>query len=279
MGYAPASGEAQSAIKRLDRPRGGLTREAAIYFGSLRDRRAGRLSARWASGRSAARWWGTARLRARMISSFRSNRSGVCWTYTRTLGHPGRPLFAVLRRGAEYGPALARRRGEVDPRDAVRPEASSSSARGCHLSGACGADRGVGEEGRLGRVSFDLICAVTISDQFGREAARFYEPAHERSVAPRRSKGRLKRKSSGTVSALDLLAQAGHEVSCRSDDSRLGEAGFSVVRSWCRASSHPGSNLPYLGAAPAAAKPRRLVGGTALGILWRRSTAVPHPFT
>lgn len=203
-------------------------------------------------------------LRAKLLSAFDIDRSDVRLDlFDLTLDLPITSILAILRRPAEFGPALCLgAASRLGPRDAVRKSLLELGQGLPYLRTLMAQDKDwVAAEDFSDLTSFDHhLMLYNKKPKMAAEALAFYDSAREEllSSIPDRSTGRLK----GDVErCVDLLRQAGHEVivvDLTTPD--LQEAGFSVVRVLVPGlvPLHGDHTLPYLGVARLREVPWRL---------------------
>ena len=285
LGYDPGPDEVSIGSNASTGLAAGLTREGAILSGlyEIVERDAFALSWAFRQVHSRVRVDDDG-MRARMLASFALDRPGVRLDlFDLTLDLPIPTLLALLRRGAEFGPALCLgAAARLSARDAVRksllelgqglPFLRSLRAQGTEW---------VKKDDFSDVVSFDHhLMLYNQRPDFAAEALAFYDAAPEEPLSslPERSTGRLK----GDVErCIDLLGQGGHEVivvDLTTPD--LQEAGFAVVRVLVPGLIPlPGDhNLPYLGVARLREAPWRLGWVERERDPLAALNPVPHPF-
>jgi thiazole/oxazole-forming peptide maturase SagD family component len=285
LGYDPGADEVSIGSNASTGLAAGLTREGAILSGlyEIIERDAFALSWAFRQARGKVRVDDEG-LRARMRSSFALDRPGVRLDlFDLTLDIPVPTLFAVMRRGAEFGPALCLgAAARLSPRDAVR-KSLLELGQGLPFLRSLRAQstEWVKRDDFSDVVSFDHhLMLYNQRPNFAAEELAFYDAAPEEPLSSLadRSTGRLK----GDVErCIDLLGQAGHEVivvDLTTPD--LHETGFAVVRVLV-----PGliplngdHNLPYLGVARLREAPWRLGWVERDRDPLTALNPVPHPF-
>lgn len=225
-----------------------------------------------------------AELRARLLADFAVDGARVRLDlFDLTSDIPIPSVLAVLRRPAEFGPALCvGAASRLSPRQAVRKSLLELGQGLPYLRTLMAQDRDwAARDDYADLTSFDdhLLVYNKRSDMAA-AALAFYDAARETGLSslPDRSTGRLK----GDVErCVDLLAQAGHEVivvALTTPDLR--EAGFSVVRVLVPGlvPLHGDHGWPYLGVARLRELPWRLGWVDREQDPLAAINPLPHPF-
>ncbi len=256
LGYDSGPEEAAIGSNASTGLAAGLTREAAILSGlyEIVERDAFAISWLYRQARGRVRV-DDAALQARLRASFAVGRSDVSLDlFDLTCDIPITSVLAVMRRPAEFGPALCvGAASRLSPQGAVRKSLLELGQGLPYLRVLMAQNKSwAAKEDFSDLASFDdHLMLYNKSPKMAAQALAFYDSAPEElmSSIPDGSTGRIK----GDVErCVDLIARAGHEVivvDLTTPDLR--EAGFSVVRVLVPGlvPLHGDHALPYLGVA------------------------------
>ncbi|MFY9824363.1 MAG: YcaO-like family protein [Thermoanaerobaculia bacterium] len=285
LGYDDGPGEAVIGSNASTGLAAGLTREAAILSGlyEILERDAFALSWLFRQVRGKVRV-DDAELRARMLAAFAMDRAEVSLElFDLTFDLPITSVLAVLRRPAEFGPALCvGAAARLNPRDAVRKSLLELGQGLSYLRVLRAQDKDwAAKEDFSDLTSFDdHLMLYNKNPKMAAEAFAFYDSAPEGllSSLPNGATGRVK----GDVErCVDLLGRAGHEVvvvDLTTPDLR--ETGFSVVRVLVPGliPLHGDHSLPYLGVARLREVPWQLGWVARDRDPLAQLNPLPHPF-